>query len=263
MLRRTLIAAAALSAVAAPAIAAPVKLDYMIYAAGLQALSATITYDSASDRYSLDVDGKTAGTIGTVFPWVTHLVSNGKISGGEVHPLRHLVESRFKEQPRSTLLEYDGKGGFVARKVTPPPSEDDAEEVAPELTQNTVDLLSAVVGALLRTDQTGSCAGRNSVYDGRRRFEVEFKSGGTTQMEASSYNSYAGPAQRCDIRVEPGPGFWRKNQKKWFTQKDGSLPPVTVWSAPGGPDKRQVPVKIESVSPFGAVVVQLTKLQAG
>jgi hypothetical protein len=248
---------------AGSASAAPLKLDYKIYAGGLEALNATIEYGLDPSSYALDIDAKTAGTIGAAFPWTTRLHSNGRIANGEVKPEKHVVESVWKEQKRSTTLAYDGKGGFLTKQVEPPPAEDNVDEVAPELTQNTVDLLSAVAGALKRIEDTGTCTGAQSVYDGRRRFEVKFVDGGAATLEPSSYTAYAGATRKCDIRVEPGPGFWRKNQKRWFTQKDGSLPPITVWAAPLGAQKRQVPVKIESVSPFGAIVVQLTGVRAG
>jgi hypothetical protein len=245
---------------ATTASAAPLKLDYKIYAGGLEALTATITYGLEPSSYSLDIDGKTAGTIGAAFPWSTHLLSAGRIAAGEVKPEKHIVESTWKEQKRSTTLAYDGAGGFLTKKVEPPPAEDNVDEVAPELTTNTVDLLSAVAGALKRIEDKGTCDGSQSVYDGRRRFEVKFADGGNATLEPSSYTAYAGVTRKCEIKVEPGPGFWRKNQKRWFTQKDGSLPPITVWAAPLGSQKRQVPVKIESVSPFGAVVVQLVRV---
>jgi Protein of unknown function (DUF3108) len=242
--------------------AAPLKLDYKIYAGGLEAISATISYDMQPQRYQLDIDAKTAGSIGQIFPWVTHLRSNGRVAGGQIQPEQHVVESTWKEQKRSTTLRYDGAGGFLAKQVVPPPSEDNVDEVAPALTAHTVDLLSAVAGALRRIEDTGTCTGTQSVYDGRRRFEVKFADGGSAVLEPSSYTAYAGPTRKCEIRVEPGPGFWRKNQKRWFTQKDGSLPPITVWAAPIGSERHQVPVKIESVSPFGAVVVQLVQVRA-
>ena len=253
-----LFAATLLGATAATA--APLKLDYKIYAGGLEALSATIEYGLDPSSYALDIDAKTAGNIGALFPWTTRLHSNGRITAGEVRPEKHVVESTWKEQKRSTTLAYDGKGGFLTKHVEPPPSEDNVDEVAPELTTNTVDLLSAVAGALKRIEDKGTCDGSQSVYDGRRRFEVKFTDGGAATLEPSSYTAYAGATRKCDIKVEPGPGFWRKNQKRWFTQKDGTLPPITVWAAPLGAQKRQVPVKIESVSPFGAVVVQLVRV---
>jgi hypothetical protein len=246
--------------VAGPASAAPLKLDYKIYAGGLEALSAVIEYGLNPSSYVLDIEARTSGNIGALFPWTTHLHSNGRIVANAVRPEKHVVESQWKDQKRSTTLAYDGAGGFLTKKVEPPPAEDNVEEVAPELTQNTVDLLSAVAGALKRIDDTGSCTGAQSVYDGRRRFEVKFADGGTATLEPSAYTSFSGATRKCEIRVEPGPGFWRKNQKRWFTQKDGSLPPITVWAAPLGSDKRQVPVKIESVSPFGALVVQLVRV---
>jgi hypothetical protein len=261
-MRLALLAFSSAGLLAGSASAAPLKLDYKIYAGGLEALSATIDYGLNPSSYALDIEARTSGNIGALFPWTTHLHSNGRIAAGQVRPEKHVVESRWKDQKRSTTLAYDGAGGFLTKHVEPPPAEDNVDEVAPELTQNTVDLLSAVAAALKRIEDTGSCTGAQSVYDGRRRFEVKFADGGVAMLEPSSYTAYAGATRKCEIKVEPGPGFWRKNQKRWFTQKDGSLPPITVWAAPLGNDKRQVPVKIESVSPFGALVVQLVQLRS-
>ena len=53
---------------------------------------------------------------------------------------------------------------------------------------------------------------------------------------------------------------WKKNQKKFFTRKvngEDQVVPVEVYIARVGAAKVEVPVRIESTSPFGPLVLNL------
>jgi hypothetical protein len=98
------------------------------------------------------------------------------------------------------------------------------------------------------------------VFDGRRRFDLVYSDDGHETLESSGVAFYSGDALKCAVKVEPVAGFWRKNQKKFFSRKvngEDQVVPIEVYIARVGAAKVEVPVRIESTSPFGPLVLNL------
>ena len=253
----------ALAAPCAPGEAAPtVALDYKIYVGGLEALAATVTMASDSAKYQVRVDAATAGMIAKMFPWVIKIRSTGNVLGDRLQPVEHEQTTNFQGKDRSVFLDYDGHGGFLDRRVVPDAHEDQRDEVPASLTHDTLDIVSAILAGLKKVDRTGSCDGHVPVFDGRRRFDLAFSDDGHEQLESSDVSMYQGDALRCAIRVEPVAGFWRKNQKKFFTRKvNGEEEVVPIEVDIARVDGVEVPVRIESTSPFGSLVLNLQRVK--
>jgi len=252
--------------VAAPAFAedAPVKpavaLDYKIYIGGLEALSATATIGSDAAHYDIEIKAVTAGAVGRMMPWTVNIGSRGNVSGETLQPVEHAQTNNFQGKDRSVVLRYDGHGGFIDRKVMPDAQEDQRDEVPADMTRDTLDIVSGVMAGLRTVDRTGSCTSRVPVFDGRRRFDLVYTDDGHETLESSDVAIYAGDALKCTVKVEPVAGFWRKNQKKFFSRKvngEDQVVPVEVYIARVGAAKVEVPVRVESASPFGPLVLNL------
>jgi hypothetical protein len=241
-----------------------VGLDYKIYIGGLEALAATATIASDPTRYDVEIKASTAGAIGRIFPWTIHIGSRGNVSGDRLQPVEHAQISNFQGKDRSVTLVYDGKGGFLERRVVPDAQEDARDPVPEEMTRDTLDIVSGILAGLRTVDRTGSCAGRVPVFDGRRRFDLVYSDDGHERLEASGASAYEGDALRCAVNVEPVAGFWRKNQKKFFTRRvngEDQVVPIAVYVARVGAAKVEVPVRIESASPFGPLVLNLQSVR--
>lgn len=256
------LAGIALGISAAPAGAAEpaVALDYKIYIGGLEALAATVTITADPARYEVEVDAKTAGAIGMLFPWVVRIASKGNVAGDQLQPIQHAQTSNFQGKDRSVILDYDGHGGVLARRVVPDAHEDERDEVPADLTRNTLDIVSAMLAGLRNVDRTGSCGGRIPVFDGRRRFDLVYSDDGHERLDSGDVPAYEGDTVRCAIRVEPVAGFWKKNQRKFFTRRvngEDEVVPIEVDIAHVGASGVAVPVRIESTSPFGSLVLNL------
>jgi len=241
-----------------------VALDYKIYVGGLEALTATVTIASEPAKYQVRIDAVTAGVIAKMFPWIIKMRSVGNVTDDRLQPVQHEQTTNFQGKDRSVFLDYDGHGGFLDRRVVPDAHEDQRDEVPANLTRDTLDIVSAILAGLKNVDRTGSCDGRVPVFDGRRRFDLIYSDDGHEHLEASDAAMYQGDALRCEIRVEPVAGFWRKNQRKFFTRKvDGEeeIVPIEVDIARVGTDGTEVPVRIESPSPFGSLVLNLQRVK--
>ncbi len=265
MKRPPIVLACAILALSTPIRAnEPVKpavgLDYKIYIGGLEALSATVSIASDPDRYDVEIKADTAGAIGKIFPWEIHIGSKGNVSGDTLQPVEHVQRSNFQGKDRSVTLNYDGHGGFLDRKVVPDAQEDDRDPVPPDKTRDTLDIVSGVLAGLRAVDRAGSCDGRVPVFDGRRRFDLVYSDDGHDKLESSGASFYSGDALRCAVKVEPVAGFWKKNQRKFFTRKvngEDQVVPIEVYIARVGAAQVEVPVRVESSSPFGQLVLNL------
>jgi len=258
--------AAATLFIATPAFAeeAPVKpavvLDYKIYIGGLEALSSTVSIGEDATHYDVAIKAVTAGAIGRMMPWKIDIDSRGNVAGDVLQPVEHAQKNNFQGKERSVTLRYDGHGGFVERKVLPDAQEDQREEVPAEQTRDTLDIVSGVFAGLRAVDRTGSCNSRVPVFDGRRRFDLVYSDDGHEMLEASGVAMFSGDALKCLVKVEPMAGYWKKNQKKFFTRKvngEDQVVPIEVYIARVGAAKVEVPVRIESTSPFGPLVLNL------
>jgi hypothetical protein len=243
---------------------APVKpavvLDYKIYIGGLEALSSTVTIGADAAHYNIGIKAVTAGAIGRMMPWSVNIGSKGNISGDVLQPVEHAQTNNFQGKDRSVVLRYDGHGGFIERKVVPEAQEDQRDEVPADQTRNTLDIVSGLMAGLRAVDRTGSCNSRVPIFDGRRRFDLVYSDDGHETLESSGVAVYAGDALKCTVKVEPLAGYWKKNQKKFFTRKvngEDQVVPVEVYIARVGTAKVEVPVRIESASPFGPLVLNL------
>jgi hypothetical protein len=237
-----------------------VGLDYKIFIGGLEALSATATIASGSDRYEVEIQATTAGAIGKIMPWVVKVSSRGNVTNDVLQPVEHTQNNNFQGKDRSVTLSYDGHGGFLSRTVKPDANDDQRDEVSADLTRDTLDVVSGVLQGLRTVDRTGSCNSKVPVFDGRRRFDLVFSDEGHETLEASSVAAYSGDALKCSVKVEPVAGFWRKNQKKFFSRRvngEDQVVPIEVYVARVGTAKTEVPVRIESTSPFGPLVLNL------
>ena len=258
--------AAATLFIATPAFAeeAPVKpavvLDYKIYIGGLEALSSTVSIGEDATHYDVAIKAVTAGAIGRMMPWKIDIDSRGNVAGDVLQPVEHAQKNNFQGKERSVTLRYDGHGGFIDRKVLPDAQEDQRDEVPADQTRDTLDIVSGVFAGLRAVDRTGSCNSRVPVFDGRRRFDLVYSDDGHETLEASGVAMYSGDALKCAVKVEPMAGYWKKNQKKFFTRKvngEDQVVPIEVYIARVGAAKVEVPVRIESTSPFGPLVLNL------
>ncbi len=237
-----------------------VGLDYKIYIGGLEALSATATIGADAAHYDIEIKAVTAGAIGKILPWIVHIGSKGNVAGDTLQPVEHAQVNNFQGKDRSVTLNYDGQGGFIDRKVMPDAQEDQRDAVPADMTRNTLDIVSGVLAGLRSVDRTGSCTSRVPVFDGRRRFDLVYSDDGHETLDSSAVAIFSGDALKCAVKVEPVAGFWRKNQKKFFSRKvngEDQVVPIEVFIARVGAAKVEVPVRIESTSPFGPLVLNL------
>ena len=236
-------------------------LSYRVHVGGVAVLDARTELFLAGDRYSVQVDAATDGFLGRMFPWQTQSRSVGAIQAdGQLAPSRHSQVSTLRGSPRNVTLDYDSTGA-VRAQVTPPPQDDDREPVPESLLRGTLDPLSSVLRVLLAGARGEGCRQSVPVFDGRRRYDMQFADEGMRMVDASRYSVFAGAARQCRVSHTPIAGYNRKPDGGPFWRRGGGQerrPPVEVWIAPVTPGGPPLPVRLETDSGFGWVVIHLT-----
>jgi len=237
-------------------ITADVAAHYEVYGGGLHLLDADLNIKVDPKKYDARLTARTRGTIGDLFPWWDDVHSSGNVRMHEMQTMQHVSANSWLGKERSVTLIYDGKGGFLKKVVAPAPGEENRDEVAPELTQNTMDLMSAALTLLQRVTQGESCNQTIAVYDGRRRFNLKFYEIQFERLPVSRIGIFRGAARRCDMTIERVAGFWKKYQTEWTEDGDAKLK-LSFWLAtiaPGGPE---IPVLARTYGDFGTVFIHL------
>lgn len=244
---------------AAKASAEPVKATYRVFVGGITALDVEAMLEVTGDRYRIEVSAVTGGAIGRLFSWRTDSLTNGYVRGDDLRPASHRQTSQLRGEPRNVTLTY-GPQGDVDASVTPPPEKDDREPVPPALQRGTLDPLSAVLDLLFAVGASQGCDRSLPVFDGRRRYDMVFSEVGRRIVDPSRYSVFAGVAQQCRVTYKPVAGYGRSSPAGRFWQRSSPAdrPPVDLWLAPVAAGYPPLPVRLETDSDFGSVVVHLT-----
>ncbi|MFP5516138.1 MAG: DUF3108 domain-containing protein [Alphaproteobacteria bacterium] len=244
---------------ASAAMAEPLKATYRVFVGGVTALDVDATLETTGDRYRIAVSAVTGGTIGRLFTWKTESQSDGLRQGDDLRPTGHRQSSQFRGEPRTVTLTY-GPQGDVSASVTPPPETDNREPVPPALQRGTLDPLSAVLDLLFAVGASERCDRSLPVFDGRRRYDMMFTEVGRRIVDPSRYSVFAGIAQQCRVSYRPVAGYGKSGPTGRFWQRSSPAdrPPVDLWLAPVAAGYPPLPVRLETDSDFGSVVVHLT-----
>lgn len=240
--------------------AEPMTATYRVHVGGVAVMDLTTRLELDDRSYRIEVTAQTGGFIGRLFPWQTVSRSDGSVTADRPVPAHHSQVSVFREKPRRVTLEYDARGDVTAT-VLPAPQDDDREPVSADLKRSTYDPLSGFLAMLRTTARGGGCTVTLPVFDGRRRYDMIFKDVGQRMVSASRYSIFSGSARQCRVSYRPVAGYTRSTPSGGFWQRDGDpseRPPVDLWLAPIVPDLPPLPVRMETDSDFGAVVVHLT-----
>ncbi len=254
-------------------------VDYDVYAGGMHLLDITQQFSLTDQSYSSDLIAKPTGFFSKIVPWEGHYLTTGLLgANGRLLPQRHLKSSRWGDERDETIMLFDKNGDltrmtdseWVTGKTKPA-----AQDVTPssDLSKGAVDLVTAVLRMLQTTQTNGvltdkSCNVHNVVFDGKRRFMMDFTDVGTSTLTASNYNGFNGKARHCVIEVKPLAGFNGKKRGFYKIQEDsrthGALPSLWLmpaWAASeGSAAGPPIPVRMLIKSEYGAILVHATKV---
>jgi hypothetical protein len=233
---------------------APASLAYQVYFGGLKALALEAEIDlSGVAAYRVRLNAQTQGIIDWLIGWTAHAWSEGTLVDASVRPARHVTTSTVRGTRRETSLTFRPDGAIEA-VLEPPAEADEREPVSPEQERGALDPIAAVLIATRTLAATQSCDQRVPVFDGRRRYDLEFRDGGRDVLKPSEYSSFTGAATVCTFRYIRIAGYLKTG--RWNNPRDVDRV-FRVWLAPVAPGLPPLPVRIEAEGAFGSVIVHL------
>lgn len=237
--------------------AEPLHVRYGIYASGFNVATIDTTYTLTQDSYKVDADLKTAGLLGALAPWSGVVETAGINKNGTLVPQNHEFISTWRSDTNTSKFTFDKAGTLIAYTK----SENDKQpenNMPPEevYADNPVDMLTG----LFSTMMGNSCASSQHAMDGKRRFDMVFRSKGTDVLEENQYNSYTGDAEICEVEIVPVAGKWREKPRGWMNiqsqaKAQGQLP--RLWFAKIREDMPPIPVRMLIKTDYGTMLMHL------
>ena len=236
----------------------PARLNFAVYAAGLNVVLVESLADFAAEGYRIDLNYRSVGMFGTFVPSQIESFAQGSWAGLKPSPTRFATWGTVRNKERRVTIDYE-RGQPVVRRLVPE-AEDDRDPVPPALQRDTIDTLSAMAYLVRAVTETGKCDGTVRTFDGRRVFEIEARTAGEEPMRADYRSSYTGSALRCDMKSRQLAGFQHDAD-------DAELKKVLesqAWLAPILPGYPKLPVRVVfSTRFFGAATAYLTDVTTG
>jgi hypothetical protein len=239
----------------------PIFAAYDVYVGGIHLVAAQIWFEEQGNVYHTVVKANTTGFIGRFFPWNTILDAHGIIHGETLAPQEFFTRDDWAHKPKITKLHFNGKGDVAAEFDPPRQDEEKREIVTPEQRLNSLDPVTALLQMLAHVAVEKSCAIPVPVFDGTRRFDIIGRDGGMDEVNGDDYGVYSGKARLCHVDFKMISGAWKDREHARFWQKsptEAGREPFHIWLASPAHDLPEIPVRLESGSIAGFVVVHLS-----
>ena len=238
-----------------------VAVDYTIAFLGIPFCHTQYDIRVGSDGYHTDSHFETSGIVSAFWQATIDATAAGQFTAAGISPAQY--DSHYRrggKPPRRVKLSYGSDGMPVL--FADPPYDTHKYPVTDAEKKAGLDPLSAATSVLtaIRESATNPCGTTAPVFDGRRRYNIEFT---YLRDEALKLDNglFTGNAHLCQLRYNQIAGF-----KPKILKEGRELPPAYAWlaeipnaSAPHG--HYIVPLKLWASTGFGTVTATLTQLK--
>jgi len=230
--------------------AAGAELSYVVWSDGLRVMDLTVTLQNGGDDYRVGLEAELVGPPAWFETYKLRLVAEGRVAEGQPLPFTYRREQRTdKKKVKWIELAFD-EGGLPVMTSDPPFSPHTRPVVDESDLAGSHDPLSAILALLQASDANGGCTGESKVYDGRRRFDLQFLNQGLVTVKSSPF--YRGQAWRCAVKLTPIAGY-RFDGEDRTEVSSGTL----LYLAEVQPGLPRLPVLIEAETGYGGIQIHL------
>ena len=253
------------------------RLSYSVYLGGLHAMDGVVSFTRAGGSYKIDLKTGTHGLLRSIAPWDAEVVSKGRIRHAALSPTGSKVLTYWKKKPNAVNFAFSGN--TIKATFTPPEGDSKNEPVPPDMKRGSLDPLSGVLQIIANTTYNNECEQTVPIYDGHRRFDLTLSNSGSEELDGEDYSVFTGTAQRCvvDFKMLAGSRKDREGSQFWqdgtdnnnnlgpngFRGGKSSRPPVYIFLGKVRDDLPELPVRAETSTVFGAIMVHLNKVEGG
>ena len=181
-----------------------------------------------------------------------------KLHASEWHPIYLSLSRITKSKQIASSVHWSASGDILSDVQQPPPDLDKVFPILDKLKQNVIDPYSAVMRQLDYIGTYGKCAGSYAIYDGLRRFEMQFDTVGDIDLVADRPYGFDGQALHCQITVFPKGGH--RIESSWHKKPDKDRQ-FSVYFGRFSVDL-VLPVRVEIEAPIGVGVARLNMIKS-
>ena len=181
-----------------------------------------------------------------------------KLHASEWHPIYLSLSRITKSKQIASSVHWSASGDILSDVQQPPPDLDKVFPILDQLKQNVIDPYSAVMRQLEYIETYGKCAGSYAIYDGLRRFEMQFDTVGDIDLVADRPYGFDGQALHCQITVFPKGGH--RIESSWHKKPDKDRQ-FSVYFGRFSVDL-VLPVRVEIEAPIGVGVARLNMIKS-
>jgi hypothetical protein len=229
------------------------QLTYEVEWGDVDVATATADWIFTEDSFALTATSRTVGVTDSFRKYRGRTELSGRIEEGRYLPERLFISGVSRRRTREASTRWEQGVGAIATDRQPAL---DAEKVFPlteEAMAGAIDPFSAMLNALARLRETGSCEGVARIYDGLRTSELTLHDLGRTRLAKDRPFAYEGEARLCGFVSEPTGGHQRESR---WRRKETKPEDIMVFIAEVQPDLL-IPVRIEARTFLGTVVTRL------
>ena len=235
-----------------------IDLLYDISWGALHLAEATSRWEMQDDKAVILGSVKSDGIAALVSGFQSASSAEITFHASEWHPIYLSLSRITKSKQIASSVHWSASGDILSDVQQPPPDLDKVFPILDKLKQNVIDPYSAVMRQLDYIGANDKCAGSYAIYDGLRRFEMQFDTVGNIELVADRPFGFDGQALHCQITVFPKGGH--RIESSWHKKpdKDRQLS-VYLGRFPGG---LVLPVRIEIEAPIGIGVARLNMIKS-
>ena len=235
-----------------------IDLLYDISWGALHLAEATSRWEMQDDKAVILGSVKSDGIAALVSGFQSASSAEIKFYASEWHPVYLSLSRITKSKQIASSVHWSTSGDILSDVQQPPPDLDKVFPILDKLKQNVIDPYSAVMRQLDYIGANDKCAGSYAIYDGLRRFEMQFDTVGNIELVADRPFGFDGQALHCQITVFPKGGH--RIESSWHKKpdKDRQLS-VYLGRFPGG---LVLPVRVEIEAPIGIGVARLNMIKS-
>jgi hypothetical protein len=225
-----------------------IQLSWIVYISGIKLGMVGLKTNFAPNAYASVSMLKTGGIVGVFYDSRIEANSVGMVSGYRLRPRAYAADANSRKR-QITQLTYAANS---IQLFADPAYNTKRFPVSEEQKRDTLDPVSAMTYAIsgLSVNPARPCGETLNVFDGARRYDVEFRFIANENLEADE-DGYGGPAIKCEVFYKQIAGFKPK------VNQGSKTYPIYVWGAvfetqnPGPMRRFVVPVRIETETSFG------------
>ncbi len=218
------------------------------------------SYESrfANGGYAASSHFETSGIVSLFWQAIIDASASGRIAEASLAPAKYdSFYRRGSSKNERVVVTFDRSG---VTTTADPPYDTTKYPVSDAEKREAVDPMSAITLVLagVAADHANPCGTVAPVFDGRRRYNIEFA---WVRDEPVSLGAlYSGTAHLCRLHYKQIAGF-----KPKILKEGAAFPPIygdfAEIPAPGAPDRRYVvPLKLWAHVNWGTVSAQITKM---